>query len=110
MARAAPRNDAILNRMSQSPDQRHVLLLADRTRDIGQITAAVARGILESRQLFAILKTCRIVSAVSSVRMRSVARACPARLTSPMVYSRRGNSGTVQASDSRGKYDVSAYV
>jgi hypothetical protein len=49
--------------MSLSPDQRHVLLLADRTRDIGQITAAVARRILESRQLFAILKTCRIVSA-----------------------------------------------
>ena len=36
--------------------------------------AAVARRILESRQLFAILKTCRIVSAVSSVQMRSVAR------------------------------------
>ncbi|KRQ94359.1 hypothetical protein CQ10_34175 [Bradyrhizobium valentinum] len=31
--------------MSLSPDQRHVLLLADRTRDIGQITAAVARRI-----------------------------------------------------------------
>jgi hypothetical protein len=36
---------AILNRMSLSPDRRHVLLLADRTRDIGQITAAVARRI-----------------------------------------------------------------
>jgi hypothetical protein len=54
---------AILNRMSLSPDQRHVRLLADRTRDIDQITAVVARRILESRQLFAILKTCRIVSA-----------------------------------------------
>jgi hypothetical protein len=43
--------------MSLSPDQRHVRLLADRTRDIDQITAAVARRILESRQLFAILKS-----------------------------------------------------
>lgn len=39
VARAAPPNDI----MPLTADQRHALLLADRTRDVGQITVVIER-------------------------------------------------------------------
>ena len=42
MRRSTPHRSAIINGMALTADQRHALLLADRTRDVRQITSAVA--------------------------------------------------------------------